>query len=704
MIVSAPSHLRLPPCFLIAITLLAVEPRTPSNTVCGQDNTVAPTRTVACLIGVEKYQHVNPLQYITNDVKRLQETLYERGGLDANDVRLLYDAPHPDWDANKKNILSKLKWMIGSVTSEESLLIYFSGHGFRGDDGQLYLAPSDCRLNNLQDTSIPIAWLRDQLQQCNAAFTLLVIDACHAGAEGSSVVAHELGEPLRELPNVVTLCSSTGEQKSQIWEEKQQSLFSYWFCQGLRGHADADGDGKIDVDELYRYVHQHVERSATKRLGRAQTPVRIVRSGTEGVPVVMTLQALTLDQVLDDLADQIAWAAEENRLSRMAVLEFMEDSALGKVLGAQYGVLGRYCAAELQERLLERSGGEFRVADQSRLESALRDQNFSINSLGNGNDLQQLADNVGGLSALSLGSFHGRVNRKVNVRCRLVSVEDGDVLSAAGGVANLSDSEWGMLGGSGWIPPEQRQRPTAEPDSKRPITREVRTVRDERQAETVRLLDEQSQHPLQDPRFPFKVKLLVDGKERPGTFEQNPETGKTDYVVSFRRGEVYSIQVENHARRAACVRLLVDGLNTLPEKSLEKGIAVFETAPRVNLNSCRAWIIDPHPAGKPSRTSWVVSGFFSNTGNAGELYEFKVSDAQSSVAARRGFTDQVGLVTAAFYYPQGQPAASGTFQAMDGRGEAGTVFGRNRRARTDEGSLLPGELWGIVNIRYVLEE
>ena len=57
---------------------------------------------------------------------------------------------------------------------------------------------------------------------------------------------------------MVTIASSTADQKSQIWEDKQQSLFSYWLDQGLKGHADADNDGNVDIDELYKYVSRQV--------------------------------------------------------------------------------------------------------------------------------------------------------------------------------------------------------------------------------------------------------------------------------------------------------------------------------------------------------------------------------------------------------------------------------------------------------------
>ena len=120
-----------------------------------------------------------------------------------------------------------------------------------------------------------------------AGFKLLVIDACHAGSEKGEddktskrqAAAKDLGEAFRDLEGVVTLASSTADQKSLIWEDKQQSLFSFWLNQGLKGHADADNDGNVDIDELYKYVFRQVTHSAKLHFPRPQTPVRIVRPG-----------------------------------------------------------------------------------------------------------------------------------------------------------------------------------------------------------------------------------------------------------------------------------------------------------------------------------------------------------------------------------------------------------------------------------------
>src|SRR5258708_4426363 len=76
------------------------------------------------------------------------------------------------------------------------------------------------------------------------------------------VASTDIGHQVKRLQRVVPLASSTGEEGSQIWDKKAQSLYTYWLNQGLKGHADADANGAVDVDELSNYVYKNVVRTS----------------------------------------------------------------------------------------------------------------------------------------------------------------------------------------------------------------------------------------------------------------------------------------------------------------------------------------------------------------------------------------------------------------------------------------------------------
>jgi hypothetical protein len=133
------------------------------------------------------------------------------------------------------------------------------------------------------------------------------------------------------------------------------------------------------------------------------------------------------------------------------------------------------------------------------------------------------------------------------------------------------------------------------------------------------------------------------------------------------------------------MRMLVDGLNTLPQQVMEKGVATLVIAPPVSLDEARAWLLDPERS--PVN---AVRGFVTQIGVQGEVREFTVVDAADSLAARQHFTQQVGVITVAFYAPAG-----------DGRG-IGTAAGRERSEEIEEREgFKVGNLLAVVHLRYV---
>jgi uncharacterized caspase-like protein len=631
----------------------------------------------ALLIGVEKYHRAPRLRFTINDVRVLAQTLKERGGLSESRIfEMTDDAQNPRFQPLKSSIEAELPQWLAKIGPKDQLIVYFSGHGFRDAAGKMFLAPLDCDPDRAAATGIAVEWFREQIAKCKADFKLLVIDACHAGSEkgeddAASVTAKDLGEPFRDLSGVVTLAGSTGDEKSQIWEEKEQSLFSYWLDQGLKGHADENGDGAVDIDELNNFVHRSVTRTAKAFFPRPQTPVRIVRSGTPGVPVVLELKPMSLKQVLKESAAQLSWVMQERKLNKAAVLEFTNDTKLGELLGADFGSLGRYCAEELEKQMVNASADKFSLVDRRRLQQALSRQHFQIDDLASSTAMKSLSDNVGGLPVIALGTLRNRVGRVVTIQCKLMNGESGEVVGSAGGIAKLSESEWAMLGRSVMVKDDDRVPPLPGGDEESTQSPEDTLVD---------RLDEHAQgpHPLSDPKFPYRVRVMVNGQERKGVFRGN------DMIVTLRKGDIYQIRIENKAQQLVHMRLLVDGLNTLPEKEKDtKGIETFAVSPRVNLGDARAWLLDP--AVSPN---FVVAGFVTETGVQGKLREFTVVDASQSLAARQKFTDQIGLITAAFYAPAG------------GSRSVGTTLGNERVADLTERQGKVGELLGLVHIRY----
>ena len=626
----------------------------------------------AILIGVENYQKATPLTYTMNDVDQLAKTLRERGGVPGERVvKFVESAPDSRYQPLKASLQEQLPKWFKKPTSKDRLLVYFSGHGFRSQDGHLYLAPLDCDPANPAATGISVSWLRDQIAACPAPSKLLILDSCHAGTEkGEDAIkgasAKDLGEPFRDLEGVVTLASSTGDEKSQIWVEKKQSLFTYWLNQGLAGHADENGDAEVDIDELNKYVHKQVTHTAQTQLHRPQTPVRIIRGGG-GTPVVLELVPMKLKHLIKDMAQQISWAMQERGLKKVGVLQFTADTPLGEALGGGFGTLGRWCTAELEKELV--MSGNCEVIDSNRLVAALKKQKFTVDQLSSPEALQQLSKELGGMPTIVMGTLRHRQHRNITLQCKLQNIQTASLVGAAGGSALLNENEWAMLGHSVVIKPEDRPPPVPGEANQ--------------EGAIIQKLDERASapHPLSDPKFPYRVLVMVNGQERKGAFRGN------EYVIPVRNGEVYEVHVRLLNGDPCCVKLLIDGLNTLPQKAkTEKGIDAFEVAPIVKLDDAREWVLDPNTN---RARLWGFKGFVTTTGTTGALRKFEVTDAAKSLAAQKNFNESVGLITAAFYTPT--TVRSGTL-AQPWEIPEDLTERRDVRA---------GDLISVVNIRYM---
>jgi tetratricopeptide (TPR) repeat protein len=159
---------------------------------------------------------------------------------------------------------------------DDLLVFYFSGHGVKDENGQLYLAVKDTELPLLAGTSIEAAFITAQMDGSNSRRQVLILDCCHSGAfargakgvEGQSVGIGPAFEGRGYGHIVLTATDSTqyAWEGEQIIGESDKSVFTHYLLQGLKtGEADSNSDGVITIDELYEYVFDHVVKETPKQ-------------------------------------------------------------------------------------------------------------------------------------------------------------------------------------------------------------------------------------------------------------------------------------------------------------------------------------------------------------------------------------------------------------------------------------------------------
>ncbi|MGE5374337.1 MAG: caspase, EACC1-associated type, partial [Bacteroidota bacterium] len=160
---------------------------------------------------------------------------------------------------------------------DDLLLLYFSGHGVRNEQGELFLAANDTEMSILEASGIPSEFVTDAMNNSRSQRQILILDCCNSGAfaQGTKSVTG-LGKSM----GIATAFEGSGfgrvvltatDATQYAWEgdkvtgDMQESLFTHFLIEGLKGEADQNDDGCIDVDELFDYAYDKVVRTTPKQ-------------------------------------------------------------------------------------------------------------------------------------------------------------------------------------------------------------------------------------------------------------------------------------------------------------------------------------------------------------------------------------------------------------------------------------------------------
>ncbi|MGR6924318.1 caspase, EACC1-associated type [[Actinomadura] parvosata] len=164
---------------------------------------------------------------------------------------------------------------------DDLTLLYFTGHGLKDDDGQLYLAMINTRRDNLLFTGLASEQIDRAMETGHSRQKVLVLDCCYSGAfpagrAKADTTVHAL-ERFQGMGRTVLTASDATQysfEGSQVHGQAAQSVFTRHLVAGLRdGSADLDGDGDITLDELYSYVHERVVAEMPQQRPKKQANV-----------------------------------------------------------------------------------------------------------------------------------------------------------------------------------------------------------------------------------------------------------------------------------------------------------------------------------------------------------------------------------------------------------------------------------------------
>jgi len=228
-------------------------------------------RRVALLIGVGSYDDplFPDLMHAENDAVEFGEILETRdyGGFDRI---IVLTTPVQTTQAR---ILTELVSLKNDLRSQDTLMVYFSGHGTMRlndrDEPTLYLVTSDAKARDLGGSTLELAELQGFFTRIRAERKALVIDACFHG-DGKSAVQPTVQQRLERMDAYPTLSRRVklGQSEAHLFatswgrparedDELQHGVYTYHLLQGLtwsQQDADANADGLVTIYEAHDYA------------------------------------------------------------------------------------------------------------------------------------------------------------------------------------------------------------------------------------------------------------------------------------------------------------------------------------------------------------------------------------------------------------------------------------------------------------------
>ena len=234
----------------------------------------------AVIIGVSDYKNLLSLE----DAKRANEPYDLRyAALDAEAIVDLVESGQlgDSWlvesrvgsSATREEVQGIMNRLERQVQKDDLVVFYFSGHGFTAADlvdRRNFFFVYDSDLENMADSAIPFAQVREWLLRLKSRHALVILDTCHSGTIGtarggwsSSDYAELSDRRTTQKAGKIAITSSMGWQLSHESDEKQLGYFTAALIDVLTKGSEVDNQGRfIMIADLYERIRAKVIQTA----------------------------------------------------------------------------------------------------------------------------------------------------------------------------------------------------------------------------------------------------------------------------------------------------------------------------------------------------------------------------------------------------------------------------------------------------------
>jgi uncharacterized caspase-like protein len=236
-------------------------------------------------IGINRYEarQLADLDYAVNDAKGIIDAFKTQEGRLYRKVNSLLIADNAAVKPTRENIIDGFNF-FKDATSQDTLVLFIAGHGMNDGNGDYFVMPSDAGFTDENTIRAARAIPYSEIQRLLnlPGRKLVFIDTCHSGGlTGRGYDSNRMIRALQDIEGTIIFTASTKDEASQELPNLQHGVFTYYIIQGMRGAADSQKAGTVNMMELCAYVSRMVQQSTNK----SQQPRLNTPSGFSDFPV-----------------------------------------------------------------------------------------------------------------------------------------------------------------------------------------------------------------------------------------------------------------------------------------------------------------------------------------------------------------------------------------------------------------------------------
>lgn len=237
-------------------------------------NTINP-HAYALIIGNEDYSSFQlglsseaNVAFAVNDASIFKKYCNETFGVPESNIKHIKNGT----SGQMNQAISWINKIIQKEDGEADVIVYYAGHGLPDEQThEPYIIPVDVSGANLQ-SAIKLQTLYSKLTEYPSKKITVFMDACFSGGSREQGLLASRGVKIKPKDdlltgNIVVFTSSSGEQSSLPFKDKQHGIFTYYLLKKMQ-----ETNGNVSYDELYNYVKKEVDLNCLKVNNKEQTP------------------------------------------------------------------------------------------------------------------------------------------------------------------------------------------------------------------------------------------------------------------------------------------------------------------------------------------------------------------------------------------------------------------------------------------------